>query len=332
MICALALWVGAVAAENNLSLAKKAMLFEQDIARRFLFDGQVACKLHVPTAERPDVTYNMPDNAYMTGIYLGSLAMKYAVTKDPADRAAASASIRALHLLCTVSGKKGLLARAAWPLDKAFSDDGAWRESPDGKHKWRGNVSSDQMTGVIYGLAMAYDLAADDAHKKMIAADIADLVGALLDNGLMIVNIDGKPTQFGKYMPGYVKTVEKMNALLLLQHLKVAAYVTADARIEREYHRLAVDEQYAETAVAARMMRRRVNFSDDVLLFLAYYPLIKHETDATLKELYLKSLRRTWEGEGKVPGAKAQGNPFYAFLVHDLLGDDSGVAAPGSTP
>ena len=162
-------------ASQVLSVARKAALFQHDIETRFLFDGQVACKLHVPTAQQPDATYNMPDNAYMTGIYLGSLAMKYAVTKDPADRAAASASIRALHLLCTVSGKKGLLARAAWPLDKAFSDDGIWRESPDGKHKWRGDVSSDQMTGVMYGFAMAYDLAADDADKKMIAADVAEI-------------------------------------------------------------------------------------------------------------------------------------------------------------
>ena len=160
VLAALCAALGAVA-EEGLTLAKKAMLFQQDIERRFSFDGQIACKLKLPTPAYPHVTFNMPDNAYMTGIYLGSLAMKYAVTKSDADRAAASTALRGLHLLCTVSGQKGLLARAAWPLDKPFADDGEWRASPNGKHKWRGDVSCDQMTGVLYGYALAYDLVAD---------------------------------------------------------------------------------------------------------------------------------------------------------------------------
>ena len=318
---------GGAMAQEALTLAKKAALFEHDIRERFLFDGQIACKLKVPTEQRPFVAYNMPDNAYMTGIYLASLSMKYAVTKAPADREAAAASIRALNLLCTVSGKKGLLARAAWPLDKPFEDDGVWRESPDGKHKWRGDVSSDQMDGVIYGYTVAYDLVANEEEKKEIAKNVADLVGTLLDNDLKIIGFDGKPTRWGNYTPLYVKTAEPMNALILLQHLKAAIHVTGDERFEREYRRLAVDDGYAKAAVRARRMLFSINYSDDVLLFLAYPPLLKYETDPALRELYVKSLRRTWEGAGKRPGVKAQANPFYAFIAHDLLGDDSGVAA-----
>jgi hypothetical protein len=71
----------------------------------------------------------------------------------------------------------------------------------------------------------------------------------------------------------------------------------------------------------------RVNYSDDVLLFLAYYPLIKYETDAQLKALYVNSLQNTWEGTKRRPGAKVQGNPLYAFMMRDLAGDDAGVAA-----
>ena len=118
---------------------------------RFLLDGQALCKLHVPDKKNPERSYNMPDNAYMTGIYCGTMAMKYAVTKDPVDRDAMGQSLRALHLLCTVSGKKGLLARAAWPKGKPLFDDGQWRDSPDGVHLWRIDVSCDQMTGVMFG-------------------------------------------------------------------------------------------------------------------------------------------------------------------------------------
>jgi len=317
----------ASAAVGELTLSKKTAVFEKDLLRRFTFDGQVACKMFVPTAAHPQITFNMPDNAYMTGIVLGAFSMKYAVTKDAADRSLASDSIRGLNLLCTVSGKRGLLSRAAWPVDKPLDDDGGWGTSADGKYRWRGDVSCDQMTGVMFGYALAYDLTANEAEKGEIAKNVSDLVGVLLDNGLRIIDVNGKQTQFGNYTPAYAKSAERMNALLLLQHLQVAAHVTGNDRFAQEYRRWAVDEGYAEAAERARRMTRRVNFSDDVLLFLAYYPLIKYEKDSGLKERYLKSLRRTWEGEGTVPGAKAQGNPFYAFVVHELLKDDSGISA-----
>ena len=318
---------GGAQAEGTLTLAEKAALFDVDIQRRFLFDGQAACKLKTPTGQRTFVAYNMPDNAYMTGIYLGALAMRYAVTEDPADREAAGASIRALNLLCTVSGKTGLLARAAWPLDKPFDDDGIWRASPDGKHKWRGDVSSDQMDGVMYGYALAYDLCATAEEKQEIARNVSDLAGGVLNDGMRIIGFDGEPTRYGNYTPAYVKMMEPMNALLLLQLLKVAGHVTGDERFDKEYRRFALDEGYARTAVKARGMSWSVNHSDDVLLFLAYYPLLKYETHPALRELYIESLRRTWEGGAKCAGACKELNPFYAFIAHAFLEDDSGVAA-----
>lgn len=316
-------------AQGPLTLEKKAALFQTDIERRFMIgEGQVACKMYVPTADRPDPTYNMPDNAYMTGIYAGTLSMKFAATKDSNDREAALKSVRALNLLCNVSGKKGLLARAAWPKDKyPHRDDGEWGESPDGKHLWRGDVSSDQMDGVFFGYSLAYDLVAGDEDKKEIARNVAALMDHVIENGFMIVDADGKPTQFGKYMPGYVKIVESMNALLLLQLLKVAVHVTGEKRFADEYRRMAVDEGYADVALNARHAFGRVNFSDDVLLFLAYFPLLRLEDESQLRDKYLESLRRVWEGTPRKPGAKAQGNPFYAFVSKEYLKDESGVQA-----
>jgi hypothetical protein len=161
LICCLV--AGTLAGADEMSLARKAAVFQRDMEARFLLDGQALCKMNTARPGHPDATYNMPDDAYMTGIYLGTLAMRYAATQDPAVKDAAHQSIQALHLLCTVSGKPGLLARAAWPLDKPFDDDGIWRNSPDGKHRWRGDVSSDQVDGVLFGYSLAYDLAADDA-------------------------------------------------------------------------------------------------------------------------------------------------------------------------
>ncbi|HOV34300.1 MAG TPA: hypothetical protein PLX23_13155, partial [Candidatus Hydrogenedens sp.] len=67
--------------EKPIPLWKKAEIFQQDMEERFLLDGQALCKLALPNNKK-GLSYNMPDNAYMTGIYVGTLSMKYLVTKD----------------------------------------------------------------------------------------------------------------------------------------------------------------------------------------------------------------------------------------------------------
>ncbi|HEX72087.1 MAG TPA: hypothetical protein ENN65_02090, partial [Candidatus Hydrogenedentes bacterium] len=307
----MAILVMVAAAEGGLSLSKKEAVFEHDMRARFLLDGQALCKRKLPTPARDFIDYNMPDNAYMTGIRLGTLSMKYAVTGAPEDRAAVSEAIRALHLLCTVSGVPGLLARAVWPKERPLADDGIWRDSACGRYRWRGDVSSDQVDGVMFGFSLAHALAADEAEKALIAADAAALVDHILGNHLRIVDADGKPTRWGNYTPAHVRRLERMNALLWLQALKVTHQVSGEDRFHTLYRQYAVDEGYAELAVMARLLlnptrRGAVNHSDDVLLFLAYENLLRLETDPALREHYLAGFRRMWAGSDKFPGVKPE--------------------------
>ena len=331
LVFLLGMALGAPRVAAEMTMAQKAALFEHDLHARFSLDGQILCKLKLPTAEREFIAYNMPDNAYMTGMVLGALSAKYAVTGAAEDRERAAASIRALHLLCNVSGKPGLLARAAWPVNRPMDDDGIWRESDDGKWRWRGDVSSDQVDGVLFGYAMAYDLVANKEEKALIAQDVAAIVDHILENDLRIIGYDGEATQWGSYYPEYVKSREPMNALLWLQHLKVADHVNPGGRYGELYRRYAVDEGYAEVAERARALRdpqRRgaINHSDDVLIFLAVYPLLEFETDAGIRAHYTKSLRRAWFGNDEHPGVKAENNPLFAFIAKRYLGDEVDVA------
>src|SRR5690606_6618923 len=127
-IAGLVVWGHALAQEAKPpSLALKAEVFTHDLEQRFLFDGQTACKRSLPTASIPFPFYNMPDNAYMTGMYLGSLCFQFRSDDTGNAREKARAALGALELLCTVSGKPGLLARAALPIDMEWHDDGIWR-------------------------------------------------------------------------------------------------------------------------------------------------------------------------------------------------------------
>jgi len=330
-LVAAALLCSKACARDDLSLARKAALFEKDMQERFIFGGQVPPKRRVPTPDIPFVSYNMPDNAYMTGMYLGSASMRYAVTKDDAARQAARESFRALDLLLKVTGRKGLMARAAIPVDMKWQDDGVWRVSVDGKYRWRGDVSCDQIDGVMYGYAVFYDLVANEDEKKQVAANVAEIVSHIVDNGMRIIGFDGQPTQWGHYYPSYVKTRERMNGLIALQHLKVAHHVTGNQKFSDQYRHLTEKEKYAQLAVNARRigdpLKGMVNHSDDVLLFLAYYPLLTYETDPELKKLYLDSLRRTWTGDRGYPGVSTELNPYFTFIYHAFTGDGSADAA-----
>jgi hypothetical protein len=160
--------------------------------------------------------------------------MQYAVSADPSVRSKASDALEALNLLSTISSIRGLLVRAATPLQMPFDDDGLWRISEDQSYRWRGDVSSDQMNAVFYGYALAYDLVANQAEKRLIARNVADMVDYLLHNGRRIIGIDDKPTKWGNYYPEYVRRQENMNALLLLQHLKVAHHITGEERFAKD--------------------------------------------------------------------------------------------------
>ncbi len=265
----------------------------------------------------------------MTGIYLGMLSMQYAVSKDPKLRSKASDALEALNLLCTISGIRGLLVRAATPLNMPFDDDGLWRISKDRKYRWRGDVSSDQMDAVFYGYMLAYDLVANDAQQKVIAGNIADMVDYLLQNDRRIIGFDGKPTKWGNYYPQYVQHRENMNALLLLQHLKVAHHITADERFAKAYRQIAIDEGYAEIALTARNTRlpKLVNYSDDLLLALAYFTLLRLEQDPLLRDMYMDSFKRAWQGVNGLPGMKHQLNPYYNFMGAMFLGDNELIEA-----
>ena len=328
----LALALPAGAQSEDLSMARKAALFQHDMEARFLLDGQALCKLKLPAPQRDFTAYNMPDNAYMTGIYLGTLAMKYAVTRDPADKAAVRASMQALHHLCTVSGVPGLLARAAWPASRPMDDDGVWRKSQDGAYLWRGDVSSDQINGLMFGVPLAYDLVANEEEKTLLAADVCAMVDHIVANALRIVGHDGTPTQWGKYDPEYVRRREPMNALLWLQLLQGAAHMAKEECYTALYRKWALDEGYAAIAVRARRtfnpaLPGLVNYDDDMSMFLAYATLLRLETDPELRRLYLESLRRSWEGNKRFSGTKPQQNPFFTFIAAQHLEDRSELDA-----
>lgn len=315
-------------ARDDLSLAGKARLFDIDLAERFLAaDGQVRVRRRLPTADQPHVTYNMSDTAYMTGLYCAAQTWRFLATADAEAAERARAAGEVLRHLVEVTGRRGLLARASAPVDEPWLDDGVWRPSADGRRRWRGNVSSDQVDAMMFGAFVYGTRLADPGERRALGATVAEVVDAIVEDGLRIVGYDGRPTRWGRYEPAYVANEEPMNALLMLQMLKVAQELTGLPRFGREYARL-VEMGYARIGEGARLDRppSEANHSDDVLIALALYPLLELEEDPAIRVHYERAAERWFHG-GTYPGIDVEANPLATFLYRHWTGGRSYDAA-----
>ncbi|MCL2513771.1 MAG: hypothetical protein FWF08_07705, partial [Oscillospiraceae bacterium] len=312
-----------------LTMRKKAEIFEYDMMTRFMLDGQVLCKLKNPTPEAPFISYNMPDDAYMTGMMAAVFSFKYAVTKDPEDKKTVSKLLGGLDMLCRVSGKKGLLARAWWPLDNPnFSDGDKWTVNEEMGVRWNGDVSTDQMDGVFFGFYYAYKLAADEKEKKAIAHNVSELIDAVIENDFRIVDITGEMTRWGNYQVEHLIAEEHLHGLLLLQHLKIAEFVTGDKKYGDLYREIAVDKQLAGYTVTAwiPVPPPFANHSDNVMHIMELLPLLELETDPDLYNTYLQGLRVLANGYSKEDITLPNGMTPYEFMENRFRSADLGIS------
>ncbi|MBM64325.1 MAG: hypothetical protein CL484_15355 [Acidobacteria bacterium] len=314
-------------ATDNLTLAEKAHLFQVDLAERFLQDGQVRVRRRLPTADYPFVTYNMADTAYMTGLLCATSTWRYLATGSNEAAEQARIAAGALAHLVSVSNIPGLLARASQPTDVPWFDDGVWRLTRNGNRRWRGNVSSDQVDALVFGLFVYGHFLADSTERAAIGRTLSAVVDAILSNGNRIIGYDGQPTRWGHYELDYVTQREPMNALLLLQMVRVAQALTNNPRYEREYQRL-IEVGYARIGESARFDDPPLdaNHSDDVLIALALYPLLELEQDEATRAHYLKAAHRWFRG-AQQPGIDLEANPFATFLYEHWTGENESTEA-----
>jgi uncharacterized protein (TIGR03437 family) len=121
------------------------------------------------------------DSALWTGHYLAAEAFRYKVTGSQDAFANIQAAIAGIKSLADVTGNN-LLARCIIAMDSPYAQYITSAEQANGIHTngiwyWVGNTSRDEYSGVIFGLAVAYDMV-DDAAVK---ASISDLVTRLVD-------------------------------------------------------------------------------------------------------------------------------------------------------
>lgn len=300
---------------RSLNLGQKATSFEQRIEARHVRHGLVAdCALRTPGELSSALPVSNDNDGLWTAMYLGAQAYRYAATRDPDARAKAQRAYRALLRLEQITGLPGFYARSFIAKSEPRPGDGEWHATADGEWLWKGDTSSDESVGHYYGYSLYFDLVADASEKEEIRAVITRMTDYLVANQYELLDVDGKPTRWGRWSEAYFQTDEgkyeaALRSLQVLSFLKTAQHITGDAKYDAAYRdRLA--KGYAENA---RRYRRwagggEINFSDDELAYLSFQPLLRYEKDPGLRQPYLETLRYVWTQ------VASDRNPLWAYI------------------
>ena len=296
-----------------MTLFQKAELFEKRIAARHDRHGLVApSSLSVPgdlSSSRPRGDDN---DGLWTGVYAAAECFRYSVTKSPEALANARKALQALLFLEEVAGHRGFPARSYIVRGEPMPRDGEWHWTADGKYYWKGDTSSDEIVGHFFAYGIAYDLLPDPALKQRIATTARRIIDHILANGYELIDLDGKPTRWGRWSPRYFLEEpgdSPLNALELLSFLKTAAHMTGDPRYQAEYHKAAIEMNYAQRTARYGELREELNYSDEELAMLSFYNLFRYEHDGQLlNRFYRPALEQWWENIVR------EDNPLWTFI------------------
>jgi len=276
---------------REMTLEQKAVAFEERITLRHDRYGMVADSHLAKAGDLSTNQLESTDNdGLWTAMYGAAECFRYAVTKDPDALARARKAIDAVLFLEEVTGVPGLPARSYVKKDEARPKDGVWHWTADKQIQWKGDTSSDESVGHFLLLSVAFDTIDDPALKARLATAARRMMDYIVGHGYNLIDVTGKPTMWGKWSPEYFagrgKSDSALNAAELLSFLKTTHHLTGDAKYATEYKKVAVQMKYAEQAARYLELREEINYSDEELAMLSFYPLFRYEKDpATLAPL-----------------------------------------------
>ena len=326
---------------KSMTLAEKADYFlDICLARHVREPGLVEkCSLSTPGNISTWQPRDDDNDGQYTGMYLANESFRYAVTKDPQAKANAKKAFEALRFLQTVTETPGFVARTVIPRswtkmsdpNRKISDrqwaemaienprekrvETRWHPSSDGKWLWKGDTSSDEITGHMFGYLFYYDLVADEDERQHVSRHIQNIIDYIIDGGYVLKDIDGTHTKWGVWSPEKLNgdpdwaPERGINSVEILSYLKLAYHVSGEIRYQNEYLKLLYEHDYAGNVRHAKTTNPtwRTHI-DDELLALTYPSLLIHEDEPKLQRLYRESLNH-WYAV-----VKADCSPFFEFI------------------
>jgi len=271
-------------------------------------------------------TFTDDNDGQWSGMYLAAMCFKYAVTKDKSILEDARETMNSLLLLETVTEKKGFFARSV--VEPELCEDmkrsgGEWHLTSDGRWCFKGNTSTDEYVGHIFGLSVYYDYCADENEKKRIAEVFGELQRYIVLNGYKIVDLDGEVTTDGHMEPEWIHSVgvfgdAGLNSAMILGGLRFAYHITGDKFFEEHFYKLARDERYFDYVRRIEDINTAVHINHDSeeMSFLALFSLLRLETDEKFRKFWIEGLENIYQTQ--IRERDPEFNMIYAFFRPDM--------------
>ncbi|HSO86574.1 MAG TPA: two-component regulator propeller domain-containing protein, partial [Draconibacterium sp.] len=292
-------------AQVDYSFEKKAAYFEKRINNRHLHHNLISdCRFEAPGDTASWSCHTNDNDGLWTSIYLAAECFRYAATGEKEAYDNAVRTFIAMEKLQTVNPIPGFVARSYVAIDESTGHDGEWHVSADGKWKWKGDTSSDEIVGHMFAYPLFYELVAQGEMKERVKAVVQKLMDHIVDNNFHLIDLDGKPTRWGVWSPDSLNGSDEwlyekgINSLQILSFLESATFVTGDPKFEQACKKLIKEHQYDKNMLVQKMYTPfEINHSDDELSFLPLYGLMRYTKNSELKKSCEKSLLRSWKVE-----------------------------------
>ena len=312
-----------------LCLGDKAELFDAITEARHVRMGYTSTENALRVVGELESFYNHDDDndGQWTAMYLASQSYRFAVTGSEAARATVERAASAVLRLESVTGIPGFFARSIVPGEDCPAMQDAnpdlWHLTSDGLDCWKGNTSTDEFVGHMFGLSLYYDLAADENRRVEVAATVGRILDRLMDNGYAIIDMDGLPTDDGHMEPEWINDPENLsarfgdaglNSSMILGGLRVAYHMTGEARYLEAFENLAYDHGYREHVSHIEEINTawHINHDSEEMSFLSMFTLMRLETEMELWLLWRQGLEYLWQVQR--PERNPEFNVMYAIM------------------
>jgi hypothetical protein len=257
------------------------------------------------------------DAAIWTGHYLAAEAFRYAVTKSPDALANARRALSGIQGLVDVTtpAQPDVLARFLWPDSWQYADrmalieggHGVYRGAPGGvPHRWLGNTSRDQYSGVFFGLGVAFDLIDQPDVRSRIASLLTRMLELLLRNSWNVPMPDGSfSTTF------LIRPDQQLTFLQVGRRVNPARF----AGVYREYRTTYAGAVIAPIAVECQDPHR--SYYKFNLNHINLYNLIRLEEPGAPRALYVNAF------QGLRACTKDHGNAHFNLVERAINGPDA---------
>jgi hypothetical protein len=294
---------------RQTTMAAKAEWFHRKIRSRNIrygFTGER--RLLVPGDITSSEMIDTDNDGGWTSYYLGALGARFAVTREEQIRQQAWESFAALERLQSIHTNTGFPARTFERRGFKFSDTDRWRDAPDPGWEWKGHTSSDEICSQTYAHAVMWELVATNATERArVATNFVRIVDHILTHDLYLVDVDGKPTLWGRWNPEYVNwfppTIHdrQLNSAELTASLQLAFAMTGNAGYRDKAYEMFKQHGYLTNILSplrliaptqgyvhqGNNMGDEWNHSDDELAFFTYWPLVRFAFTEELRTNYL---------------------------------------------